>query len=427
MSDHHGASEPAFEATVVDGDLSDGYWIQAVDLTGDGRPDLVASGLASGKIHWYRNPAWTRHLIHQLLRPVSLDGGDIAGAGRTDLAVCHDYARTMFEATLADGTVSWLANPGPDAVEQPWPIRFIGQLGSTHRLRLGRFTRADRVELLALPVVGPRSGMDALHAPVRVVCYGRPDDVDTAERWPAQVANDTDFRVIHAAQLGSFGPPSPPGLDATVLASEEGLSWFGVDGSGVWRRIPLADGEQGERAESGYAGSANVAIGRLGDDPYAFLAAVEPFHGNTLAVYHRTSGEGLAGGTWGRQVIDTFGELNEAGEGPAHHVVAADFDGDGDDELLVALRGPEPFQGVVYYKPVDVAAGKFERAHVTTPSAARIAVADFDGDGRLDFATIGYDVPGYFETDDPQVVLFTNRFAAPRADLAVIPQGPLGG
>jgi hypothetical protein len=423
------ATDPVFEPTVIDDDLTDGYWIQAVDITGDGRPDLLTSGLASGKVNWYRNASWSRHLIHEFRRPVSLDGGDIAGAGRTDLVVCHDYARTMFEATPADGTVSWLRNPGPDAVEQPWPAMFIGQLGSTHRLRLGHFTHPDRLDLLALPVVGPLSGLDALHAPVRVVRYQRPDDVGRAEAWPAEEVNATDFRVIHGAQVGAFGPPSGPGLDASLLASEEGLSWFGVDGSGAWLRVALSEGEQDQRAVSGYAGSANVAIGRLGNDPYAFIAAVEPFHGNTLAIYHRTGGPrtGLVGGTWERQVIETFGELNDAGEGPAHHVVTADFDGDGDDEVLVALRGPEPLQGVIYYKPIDVAAGKFERVHVSTPSAARIAVGDFNGDGRLDFATISYSVPGYFESDARQVVLFTNRFAPTRTDIPAIPRGPIGG
>ena len=63
----------------------------------------------------------------------------------------------------------------------------IGQLGSAHRLRLGHFTAPSSLELLAAPVVGPLSGADALHAPVKVTLYRRPDDVLAAGPWPSQV------------------------------------------------------------------------------------------------------------------------------------------------------------------------------------------------------------------------------------------------
>jgi len=84
---------PRFDGVVVDADPKDGYWIQAVDVDGDGRVDLVASGLATGNIVWYRNGGakWTRHHIAKLDKPVALDSADIGGAGRADLVVCHDY------------------------------------------------------------------------------------------------------------------------------------------------------------------------------------------------------------------------------------------------------------------------------------------------------------------------------------------------
>jgi len=63
----------------------------------------------------------------------------------------------------------------------------------------------------------------------------------------------------------------------------------------------------------------------------------------------------------------------------------------------------------------------------TAHRSAQIAVADGDGDGRVDFATIGYYAPGYFLCDDPRVVLQLNRFGDPVTAKIAIPFGPLGG
>ena len=78
---------------------------------------------------------------------------------------------------------------------------------------------------------------------------------------------------------------------------------------------------------------------------------------------------------------------------------------------MVAARGPMPWQGVFYYKAIDAQNGLWTKTRVSSASAARIVVADFDGDGRLDFATTGYYTPGYFLCEDPQVLVFLSRFA----------------
>jgi hypothetical protein len=189
------------------------------------------------------------------------------------------------------------------------------------------------------------------------------------------------------------------------VASAEGLSVYGWNAAeGRWATRRIAAGERTQLARTGFAGSSSVAVGALPSQRARYAATLEPFHGNTVSVYVESDD----GAPWSRTVLDVFGDPDAAGEGCGHHVVTADFDGDGEDEFLVALRGPMPWQGVFYYKAIDAAAGLWVKRRVSSDSAARIAVADFTGDGRPDFATIGYYTPGYFLADDPVVAVYRN-------------------
>ena len=137
---------------------------------------------------------------------------------------------------------------------------------------------------------------------------------------------------------------------------------------------------------------------------HSFEHSIEPFHGNTIAFYTPTGDNQ----SYERTKLYEFGPVDES---VAHHVVTADFDGDGDDEFLLAKRGPRPWQGVFYYNPIlnENSKLEFEMTQLSDSSTARIAVADFDGDGRKDFATTGYYTEGYFLADNSQVLVFLNR------------------
>jgi len=166
-----GFSTPAFEEVLVEDNLKDGYWIAPVDINGDGKPDLIASGLAVGEIVWYENPSWKKHRITTLPKPVALDSADIARDGRADLVVCHDYGTCMYDCKPEDGKVSWLRNPGRFDGAENWEVHFIGSLVASHRLRFGHFTQTRNLELMTLPVVGPHGGREALHSPIRYVVF----------------------------------------------------------------------------------------------------------------------------------------------------------------------------------------------------------------------------------------------------------------
>jgi hypothetical protein len=114
-------------------------------------------------------------------------------------------------------------------------------------------------------------------------------------------------------------------------------------------------------------------VGRLGKE--RFLAAIEPWHGNQVAIYR------LRANTWERQVID-------ASLVDGHTLQVADLDGDGDDEVIAGYRGGDHS---VYLYHYDRGAGTWSRQVLDQGGmgAAACAVVDLDGDGRPDIACIG--------------------------------------
>jgi hypothetical protein len=57
---------------------------------------------------------------------------------------------------------------------------------------------------------------------------------------------------------------------------------------------------------TGFKVTGNVAIGGVDGDAYAYIATVEPFHGNTVAVYTKEPGASIADVVWKRTVLDVL-------------------------------------------------------------------------------------------------------------------------
>ncbi|OEK07792.1 hypothetical protein A8C32_14990 [Flavivirga aquatica] len=402
---------PFFTKVTLADKQDDGYWIEAVDINGNGKLDIVTSGLAVGKVVWYENPSWEKREIADFPLPVAIEVGDVTGNGTQDLVISHNYGNCMFWCRPEDGKISWLENPGTYEDDEHWKSHFITDLMAAHRLQVGHFTKTDKLQLMALPVVGCKPYGEGVHDPVAMTLFDIPENPTSLDKWDGEIINNANFRVIHGVVKNKFGGYSGPDNQSVLLASEEGINWFYFDTeNGEWKIVPIGEGDQTGQAGQ-FKGSGNVAYGRIGDDPYAYIATIDPFHGNLVTVYTRKPGTNLTDHPWKRTILDTFGDFDSETQGPGHHIITGDFDGDGDDEFLVALKGPLPHQGVYYYKAIDVENGLFERWRVSSASAARIVIGDFNGDGRLDFATTGYYTPGYYLCDNSQVNVFHNAFA----------------
>ena len=384
------------------------------DFNQDGKPDLIGYGLAMGEIYWYENsPQWNRHVVcDDMHMPVGMDYGDITGKGFNDPVICYGLygpGGRIDDPDPQGGKIDWVENPGyPQNTQHRWQRRYIGRTTGMHRLRVGYFTQRDKIEVFGFPIVAHEN----VHALLPVVLFQRPDDFYNAPEWPKTVVNNSYFRMIHGAiRKQNLIPGSA--LNSVLLASDEGITWLYFDAkTEKWVTVPIGTGELTQFEQTGFKGSGDADCGRLGDDPFAYVAAVEPFHGNTVAVYVKESDGPADQVSWKRFLLDVFGDPNENGEGPGHCVMCADFDGDGDEEFLVALRGPAPWQGVMYYKAIDARKGIFTKWHIATKSAARIALGDFYGRGTIDFATIAYSVAKYYVAKNANIIVYRNDIQA---------------
>ncbi|PHM73258.1 hypothetical protein [Xenorhabdus kozodoii] len=408
---------PCFTPQIVAERLRDGYWIQSFDVANAHRYDLVAYGPGVGEIYWYENiltidgvVEWKRHLLVDNIRmPVGMDNFEIAGSGRQDIIICYDLygdGGTFHDPSPNGGKIDWLENPGTEVSEDVrWKRRYIGQIPTMHRLRAGYFTQKDRMELVGFPIVSAT----AMHGVIPVALFTRPDNVLEAGNWPMKIIDNHSFRFVHGVEKKTGLIPDSD-LDSLIISSDEGVSWFYYDKkTNRWVRHLIGIGDVIQVEKTHFKGSGDADVGRLGNEQFGYVAALEPFHGNTVVVYCKQRNADPRIVKWKRYVLDVFGDPDIKGESPGHCIVCADFDNDGDDEFLVGLRGPAPWQGVMYYKAIDAENGVFAKWRVGEESVARITLGDFLQRGVIDFSTIGYSVPNYFEASNPKVMVYYNN------------------
>jgi len=337
-----------FDAKVLANDLPGGYQVVAVDINKDGQPDLVALASAMTELLWFEAPDWRRHVLATgLKRMINTWPMDTDGDGIPEFLLAHAFEN---EASRSVGIVSLLTH-GAD-LRQPWTVREIDRLTTSHRIRAanGLFINA--------PLTGASAVAPEYRDHTPLVAY-RPGD------WHRQLINRDDEGVVHGIFIHDW---NRDGRDDILTASFRGIHVNLAKPGGAWTRLKLADGDPAPWPKSG---SSDVTTGTLGAE--RFLAAIEPWHGNQVAIYRQKHG------AWTRNVIDD--SLIDG-----HTIFAADLNGDGKQEIVAGFRGGK--RGVyIYYEE----GGRWIRQVLSEGdvSAAACAVANLNNDRKPDIACIG--------------------------------------
>jgi hypothetical protein len=162
-------------------------------------------------------------------------------------------------------------------------------------------------------------------------------------------------------------------LTKVYIGGKEGVKKIGHQ-NGQWLTAE-AERLEGVGTESGVG---ELRLGSLSND-VPFITAIEPMHGNTLAVYY----PGMARD---RQVL--YSDFNQG-----HALATADLLGLEMDQIVAGWRNPnsEGKVGVVMFIPADPEGSEWEKFVIddNTMACEDLKVADLNDDGKPDIIAAG--------------------------------------
>lgn len=356
------ADFPRFREVVIDPEIGKVcYAVLPADVNGDGRQDIVA--VSENRVQWYENPAWQKHVIleNQVeLDHVCLAPYDIDGDGKLDFALGAGWTKL--------GTLYWIsrsANP-----DDKWQVHLIGKESWLHRMSFADVLGTGRPQLVISPL------NKTVGDGVRLTAFEIPANPRT-DRWQATILDHSLDRMHNHFHLDWDGD----GRLDTLTASVEGVTLIRKTTNG-FSRTQIGSGAAGDKPE--LRGAGELKVGKLASGQ-RFIAAVEPMHGTSVAIY--TPGPDPAG-LWNRLVV-------EDGLRQGHAVWTVNLDADPEDEVVVGHReagaGPQPGPGLYVYDCADSAVGKWTK-HIIDHQGVAVEdafAADLNGDDKPDIVAGG--------------------------------------
>ena len=347
-----GASAQFAEHEIATG-LKGGYQVAVMDVNNDGKPDLVGLGERMSELLWFENPNWERHVLATgVSRMVNLDACSSDENGFPEIVLAQEFSN---RAKNSPGVVSILRSTGDP--EQPWSVAEIDRLPTSHRIRCADFDGSGKQVAVNAPLTGAEADFPDFRDNVPLVFY-RPGE------WKRHLIGDENEGVMHGIYIYDWNGDS---RDDILTASFLGIHVYSYSKDGNWQRTEIAKGDPAPWPKSG---ASDLDVGFVGKR--RFIASIEPWHGNQIAVYR--DGD--------RMVIDdSFGQ--------AHSISVSDLNGDGRDEIVAGDRGKR--SSVYIYYAQDEEGNSWSRTVLDDGgiSAAACVVADLNQDEKPDIACIG--------------------------------------
>ena len=443
----HADSLIYFEMKPVDLAASGSYSLLLHDIDRDGNNDLVllsyagtTAGESPGEVYWYRwvgvaadgTPQWAKRLVARKMHVVYASFLDVDGDGYDDMVFNSDF-EVPPEDVAPQGSFWCALNPGPGNYDSEWELVYIGRVVGNHRTAAADFDGDGFEETVAIPLFSP--GDEPYYGPATIVLFEPPRPWSADGEWRNSTLSAGKFLNPHDVAV----VPAADGKRHSILISaHEGIYRLDItrdDDSGEYSAVatelhsfPVDDPSDDYARDVGFkplpqdcednpddlhgvtALTKNVkdisSLPYMATIDYTNTTGILPgqvWHGDQVSLYFPADGKTVVEPGLTRKVL----EKRYSG---GHTAVVFDFDSDGCADVVAGFR--EYPTAMVLYRciPDEAAIGgvSFRKQILSERGTNAIVLDDFDRDGFMDMATVGFGgMSG--EGGDPYVLTWLYR------------------